>query len=230
MNRTGVILAITFFFFSLVPAHAEFVSSPVTRTDDGLYRNVTPALVNASSLGVVSPITKGVYGGQTAFKLDGRLDKDANGALSYAGYSDSFRNNIGWDAGVSLYHSDDQKLNDFAEVYGGLSYKVFRTRFALANDYFGTHGYRALLEAGMAMNFGDGYGVGVHVGRSSFDNRTGLKGFTGYRINLSREVEGFDLGVNFTHSGYDAVRLSEENYSGSVLEDSAFNFTITKDF
>ena len=235
MKKTGAILLVILSCFGVSSVWAEFVNSPSSefqpsKSTYGLYKSSAPILVNASSLGSITPVMQGFYGGNATFKLDGRTDKDSTGAYSFAGYSDVLRNSIGWDAGVSLYHAQDQNLNDFTEVYGGLSYKVFRTRLALTNDYFGTSGYRAHIEAGMAMTFGDGYGLGVHVGHSSFDNRTGLKGFTGYKIDLSREIEGFDLGVNFTHSGYDAVKLSDDDYSGSVLGDSAFNFTITKDF
>lgn len=228
MKKTRVILIVMLACLGMSSAWAEFINSP--SPVQNLYNNSVPALVNASSLGSVTPDTPGFYGGQSAFKLDGRVEKDSTGAYSFAGYSDVLKNNIGWDAGVSLYHAQDQKLKDFAEVYGGLSYKVFRTRFALTNNYFGTSGYRAHLEAGMAVTFGDGYGLGLHIGHSSFESKTGLKGFSGYKINLSREIEGFDLGMNFTHSGYNAAKLSDEDYSGSVLGDSAFNFTVTKDF
>ncbi|MDH5436466.1 MAG: TorF family putative porin [Gammaproteobacteria bacterium] len=230
MKKTGVILPLIVMCSSMSSVWAEFVNTPSSEQENNLDKYSSPVLVNASSLGSATPVISGFYGGQSTFKLDGRVNESSTGAYSFAGYSDVLKNNIGWDAGVSLYHAQDRQLKDFAEVYGGLSYKVFHTRFAVTNDYFGTNGYRAHLEAGMAMTFGDGYGLGVHIGRSSFESRTGLKGFNGYKINLSREIEGFDLGMNFTHSGYNAAKISDEDYSDSVLGDSAFNFTVTKDF
>jgi len=220
-----------FFLIGFLPcaSMAEFAQDPAQSVRESNSASLMTG-ISASSLGSIKPASNGFYGGQSDFLLDGRAGINANGNTTFAGYQQVIGNEMGWDAGVSLYRSPDERLENFTELYGGLSYKIFRTRLAFARDYFGTSGYRAHLEAGMNVTVGDGYDVGFHVGRSSFNTKTGLRGFTGYRLNLSREYEGFGIGLDLTHSGYNRAATEDDASDHGVLGDSSFNFTITRDF
>jgi uncharacterized protein (TIGR02001 family) len=145
-----------------------------------------------------------VYGGYK-FKA-GSLDMDV-GALHYA-YPGA--------AGSLDY--------DWTEVYAGVGVGGFGAKLWYTNDYTGTSDEGAYyLEANYGMELGQGFGLGLHVGRSDGDFFDGGLDQTDYSVSLSKTFGGVGFKLSFMDTDTDA-----EIKSGPFANDGRVVLTVSK--
>jgi len=169
--------------------------------------------------------SSGFYAGLASPNVNAGLDAGSSWH-TYAGFSDTMGNELGWDAGVSLSRDPHEGSSHLMKLYGGVSYKLFSTQLSLANDHLDGDAQRTLVEAGFDFKFSEGFDLGVRVGHSRFDGKAGLADYTDYRLTVSKQYAGFGLGFDLTRSGF---AEPDDNRYGR-LGDSRFNFTLTKSF
>jgi uncharacterized protein (TIGR02001 family) len=145
-----------------------------------------------------------VYGGYK-FKA-GSLDMDV-GALHYA------------------YPGAASSLDyDWTEVYAGLGVGGFSAKLWYTNDYTGTSEDSAhYLEANYGMELGQGFGLGLHVGRSDGDFFDGGLEQTDYSVSLSKTFGGVGFKLSFMDTDTDA-----EIKSGAFANDGRVVLTVSK--
>ncbi len=170
----------------------------------------------------------GFYTGATHFQKKDESAKDTRFWRSYAGYRDSLSSDLGWHTGVSLYRTQDASFAGMAEIYGGLQYKSFTTRLSVSPLERVGHGdlagMRTRFEAGMNVELADGLGLGFSVGRTADDGVVGDE--TTYQLHLNKTYQGFGLGFDVTNKGY----ADKQQILPGILDDTRFNFTVTREF
>jgi len=145
-----------------------------------------------------------VYGGYK-FKA-GSLDMDV-GALHYA-YPGA--------AGSLDY--------DWTEVYAGVGVGGFGAKLWYTNDYTGTSEDNAYyLEANYGMELGQGFGLGLHVGRSDGDFFDGGLEQTDYSVSVSKTFGGVGFKLSLMDTDTDA-----EIKSGPFANDGRIVLTVSK--
>lgn len=203
-------------------ANAEF-NAQIAETSGGVDQTGTAA--PSGLRGLRFGHSSGFYAGVASSTVSAGVDAGVPWH-TYAGFSDTAGNALGWDAGVSLSRDPHEGSSRLMKLYGGVSYKLFSTRLSLANDDLDGAAHRTLVEAGFDFKFPEGFDLGVRVGHSRFNGGAGLADYTDYRLSVSKEYAGFGLGFDLTRSGFADI---DDNRYGS-LGDSRFNFTLTKRF
>lgn len=220
--------SIAFFLFltALPVAYAEFSVERQSDTFTGEPLQLHPG---ATVLGKFRfDFESGFYTGATRFRRHEESENDTRFWRSYAGYRDSLGAGFGWHTGVSLYRPQDASFWGLTEIYGGLQYKYFSTRVSVSPldkaGYGELSGMRTRLEAGMNMELANGLGFGFSVGRYADAGVFGDE--TAYQLHLNKTYQGFGLGFDVTNRGY----TDDQQILPGILDDTRFNFTVTREF
>lgn len=208
------------------------VSSTVTLTNDYDFRGITqtdedPAVQASLDFAHDSGWYVGAWASNVDFPgYDGDVELDL-----YTGFSGSSEGGLGWDAGLIWYTypgSDDSatafKIPNFPEIYGSLSYGMFKGKIWYSNDFGGTDESSIYLDANATIPLPENFSILAHLGYSDGDAIDALYGdsYTDYSIGVGYTAGNFNLGLKYV--GTDGV---DESLG---LEDSRVVFTIATTF
>ena len=119
----------------------------------------------------------------------------------YGGYSTTFGNGIGLDAGLLYYYYPGSEAAkggtiDNAEAYLGLSYGPFSAKYSHGlTDFFGVPDSRNnyYVEVGADFDLGSGWGVNAHVGYQKLKNDPMYSGYVDYRLGVTKAINDWTL-------------------------------------
>jgi uncharacterized protein (TIGR02001 family) len=197
------------------------ISGNISLTSDYVSRGVSysdnnPAVQGGLDFFHPTGFYSGIWGSNYDFDTDAQVEMDF-----YGGIAGPIVGGLGWDFGVAYYVFPEESGTNYGEVYGGLNYKAFASKFWYANDYGGTGGNETYLEVGLKLNLPHSVGLGLHGGYSDFDAETGIEGYMDYKANLFREFEEMNFDLSYTDTDW--------NQFGN-RDDRRFIFTVSKNF
>ncbi|MCP4043220.1 MAG: hypothetical protein GY731_14895 [Gammaproteobacteria bacterium] len=211
------------------------ISANVGFVTDYLFRGISqtdnsPAIQGGFDYNHDSGFYVGIWGSSIDF-ADG-LEADY-----YAGFSSEFSNGLGWDAGVIYYdypgdHDTGGLENDYAEIYGSLSYDFGPAAVTGAvnysGDYFADSDDAVYYALGVDVPLPWELGLSLHVGHQDIDNNTnfGTPDYTDWSIGLGRSYSGFDFGLTYS----DTNLSKRECFGGGNTCDGTVVFSVAKSF
>jgi uncharacterized protein (TIGR02001 family) len=182
--------------------------------DGGFYLGTWASSLNWGNDAVSSPVGDGasievdVYGGYK-FKA-GPVDLDV-GLIHYA------------------YPGSSSSLDyDFTEAYVGGGYGPFSITYSRASNYQGTTSEEgSYLDAAASFELPQGFGLGLHVGKSSGDGVLAAFGkkYTDYKVGLSKEFGGVGFELAYTDTNMSGA---QEIKSGVFANDGQWMLTVSK--
>ena len=214
-----------------VAAEQSPFSANVALTTDYVWRGASqsaedPAIQGGFDFNHSSGFYAGVWGSNVDFE-----DQTVDGAQMeldvYGGYGWQAAG-IDWDAGVIryLYPGASSSLDlDFTEVYIGGSYKNFSVKYSYADEYTASSKSAYYVEGAVDFELGQGFGLGLHIGKSDGDHFSGGTDYIDYKVAVSKEVQGFGLELAYTdtdNSGANEIK------SGAAANDGRLVFTVSK--
>ena len=216
-----------------VAADKSPVTANVALTSDYVWRGISQsaeefALQGGFDYAHNSGFYMGLWGSNVDFEdqtVDGaQLETDI-----YAGYG--FKaGGVDLDVGVLhyAYPGAAGALDyDWTEVYFGGSFGMFSAKFSYTDDFTGPLDESAYyLEAGLNLDLGQGYGLGLHVGKSDGDwfDVVGAD-YVDYKISLSKEFGGFGFDLSYTDTDLDGANAIK---SGAFANDGRLVLTVSK--
>lgn len=210
-------------------AHAG-VSSTVTLTNDYDFRGVTqtdedPALQASLDYAHDSGWYIGAWASNVDFPgYDGDIELDL-----YTGFSGSTEAGLGWDAGIIWYtyptsdgSATEGELLDFPEIYGSLSYGMFKGKLWYSDDFGGTDESSYYLDANVTVPLPANFSILGHVGYSDGDAIDALYGdsYSDYSVGVGYTAGKFNLGLKYVGNDID----------GDTYDDSRVVFTVATTF
>ena len=185
-------------------AHAE-LSATVTGISDYRFRGISltnddPALQGSLDWAGEN----GFYVGAWASNIDYGNDVDGDIEVDlFAGFAGGAEDGLGWDVGIVWYaYPGADDIDDYPEIYAGLSFGVFDVKQWYSNDLGGTEldGWYTegnasfALPANLTLNLHAGYNYG-----DAFDNTEYLD----YSIGLAYTLGNFELGLAWIDTDLD---------------------------
>jgi uncharacterized protein (TIGR02001 family) len=214
-NMTGLVAATALLVSGA--ATAGELSSTITATSDYDFRGVSlsakdPAL--QASLDWAAD--NGVYVGAWASNIDYGKEYDGNLELDlYGGYSGETAAGVAWDVGGVWYtypgsssSASKFKIEDYPELYAGVSYGVFSVKQWWAIDYGGGSDDALYTEGNLDFELPANFTLGVHAGYNYGDAFKGYEYFD-YAVSVGYTLGNFDLELKYTGtdlSGADKVK------------------------
>jgi len=213
-NMTGLTAAVALLVSGTATA-GEF-SSTITATTDYDFRGVSlsakdPAL--QASLDWAAE--NGFYVGAWASNIDYGSDYDGDVELDlYGGYSGETSAGVGWDVGGVWYtypgsssSATKSKIEDYPELWAGISYGVFSAKQWWAIDYGGGSADALYTEGNLAFELPANFTLGLHAGYNYGDAFKNYEYFD-FAVTLGYTISHFDLELKYSGtdlSGADKV-------------------------
>ncbi|MDX2464679.1 MAG: TorF family putative porin [Porticoccus sp.] len=249
MNTLKKALAVTSLVLTLpiiaTTAQAFETSANVTLTTDYKFRGISqtdtsPAVQGGFDIAFDSGFYVGTWGSNVDFAKSLELDY-------YGGYAGDLTESLSFDVGVLYYDYPGTPTtdtgfesvdDDYAEIYGSLSFGDATLGFAYSDDYY--------LESGEFYYFYGDYSfalpyevtLGLHYGFNSFDIDSddsnakdaakaflsdGEDSYSDYSITLGKSAYGLDFSLSWIDTD-----LDKDEYFGSSAVDSSVVFAISK--
>ena len=185
-----------------VPAFGQ-ISGNVAVTTDYVFRGISqtleePAIQGGFDYASDSGFYVGIWGSNVDFGGVAQVEFDG-----YLGFAKETSNGWGWDIGLLHYDYPGETDLNFEEIYLGLNYKIFGVKYSYADDFAGTGGTGGYLEVALDFGLGNGFGLGLHAGSSTFGDEVGVEDYVDYKVALSKEVATLGLEVAFTDTDAD---------------------------
>lgn len=215
------------------------VAANVALTTNYVWRGVSQTAENAAIQGGFdyahdSGFYLGTWGSNVNFGNDAVTSADGDGASMeldvYAGYK--FKAGpVDLDVGAIRYMYPDANSSldyDFTELYVGGGYGPFSLKYSNASNYQGvTTKSGSYLDAALSFELPQGFGLGLHVGKSSGDGVQAAFGkkYTDYKVSLSKEVGGVGLGLAYTDTNMSGA---QEIKKGVSANDGQWMLTVSK--
>jgi len=241
-NLSKTALASSLLVLSATAVAAEStVSANVALTSNYVWRGVTqtaedPAIQGGFDFAHGSGFYLGTWGSNVDFGNDAVTSANGDGATMeldiYGGYKFN-AGPVGLDVGVIryLYPGAHSSLKyDFTEVYVGGSYGPFSLKYSRASDYQGnlTTQSGTYLDAALNFSLPQGFGLGLHVGKSGGEGvqQAFGKKYTDYKVSLSKDLgKGFSLGVAYTDTNMTGAQQIKKGVSAN---DGQWALTLSK--
>lgn len=216
-----------------VSAQADEAAGPITTsgsvamTTDYFYRGLTQsdsaALQGNIMLSHESGAYFNVWGSSISFASGLELDP----AIGFAGKA----GDVGYDVGVLYYGYPNSTAEaggvkeDFAEVYGSVSFSGAKLGLAYAPDFYAETGKMIYLNASYGTEVA-GFGLSAYVGYSLADeDEFGVKDYMDYKVAVSKGVLGVTAELAVIGN-----TLDEDEALGGYAESGAAVFTVSKAF
>ena len=196
-----------------VAAHAE-ISSTWTLTSDYDFRGITqtdedPALQASFDYSNESGWYVGAWGSNVDFPgYDGSVELDL-----YTGFSGGEEDGLGWDVGLVWYtypgsdSSDtEDKLADFPEIYGGVTYGIWSGKLWYSNDFGGTDEGSIYLDGGVDIPLPRDLSLAIHAGYSDGDGieaSYGVSNYFDYSVGIGYTLNNFNLSLKYVDTDID---------------------------
>ncbi|HEU5337914.1 MAG TPA: TorF family putative porin [Sulfuricaulis sp.] len=224
---------------SAVAADKLPVSGNVALTTNYVWRGVSQSAENPALQGGFDyEHDKGFYLGTWASGLnwgnDAVTSADGDGASIevdlYGGYK--FKAGpIDMDVGFIhyMYPGANSSLDyDFTELYVGGGYGPFSLKYSHASDYQGTTSKSGTyLDAAVSLELPEGFGLGLHVGKSGGDGVQAAFGkkYTDYKVSVSKDIGGFGFELAYTDTNLSGASQIKK---GVFANDGQFMLTVSK--
>tara|TARA_R110001592_G_scaffold320639_2_gene598754 strand:+ start:75282 stop:76049 length:768 start_codon:yes stop_codon:yes gene_type:complete len=253
MNTLKKTLAVTSLVLTLpiiaTTAQAFETSANVTLTTDYKFRGISqtdtsPAVQGGFDIAFDSGFYVGTWGSNVDFAKSLELDY-------YGGYAGDLTESLSFDVGVLYYDYpgtkgvtivDDGTLedrdDDYAEVYGSLSFGDATLGFAYSDDYYLESGEFWYVYGDYSFSLPYDISLGLHYGYNSFDvdsNDSNAKdadsaflsngedSYSDYSITLGKSYYGLDFALSWIDTD-----LDKEDYFGSSAVESSVVFSVSK--
>jgi uncharacterized protein (TIGR02001 family) len=203
-------------------------SSTITATSDYDFRGVTlsakdPALQASIDWAAES----GFYVGAWASNIDYGSDLDGDIELDlYGGYAGETSGGLGYDVGGVWYtypgsssSANKFKIEDYPELWAGLSYGMFDVKQWWAIDYGGGSDDAFYTEGNLTFEPAENFSIGLHLGYNYGDAFDGSE-YMDYAVSVGYTLGNFDLELKYTGtdlSGSDKTTDDVFNTEGRVI-------------
>jgi uncharacterized protein (TIGR02001 family) len=203
-------------------------SSTITATSDYDFRGVTlsakdPALQASIDWAAES----GFYVGAWASNIDYGSDVDGDIELDlYGGYAGETSGGLGYDVGGVWYtypgsssSANKFKIEDYPELWAGLSYGMFDVKQWWAIDYGGGSDDAFYTEGNLTFEPAENFSIGLHLGYNYGDAFDGSE-YMDYAVSVGYTLGNFDLELKYTGtdlSGSDKITDDVFNTEGRVI-------------
>lgn len=175
-------------------AHAE-LSGTVGVVSDYDFRGISlsakdPALQGSIDWAAENGFYVGAWGSNIDYGqgVDGDIEIDL-----YAGYAGETEAGLGWDVGLVYYtYPGADDIDDYPELYAGLSYKWFEFKQWYSNDSSGTDLDGWYTEGNASFELPANFGLNLHLGYNygdAFDDTE----YMDYSIGVAYTLGNFDL-------------------------------------
>ncbi len=188
---------------------SNYVFRGITQTDDG-----------AAVQGGIDYIHEnGLYAGAWASNVEsGTGDKGFETDL-YVGYNFELNENVVFDVGYITYQYSSTNIDDADEIYFGASFKdVSITYYSGDTDAAGDSDY-SYIDLKYSMALPSDFNLHLHYG--NFDADAAGGDYEDVAIGVSKEIEGFDVGVTLTTTDHDTAAIEDDEIFVTVSK--AFN-------
>lgn len=194
-------------------AHAE-ISSTWALTSDYDFRGITqsdedPALQASIDYAGDNGWYIGAWASNIDFPgFDGSVELDL-----YTGFSGGEEDGLGWDVGLVWYtypgsdsSATEEKIRDFPEIYGGITYGIWSGKLWYSNDFGGTDESSIYLEGGIDIPLPRNLSLAIHAGYSDGDGikaSYGVSNYFDYSIGIGYKLQNFDLSLKYVDTDLD---------------------------
>ena len=190
--------------FAALAAHAE-VTGTVTATTDYNFRGISLSANDPALQGSIDwAHESGFYAGAWASNIDYGDDTDGDLEVDlYLGFAGSFNDDLGYDVGLVYYtypSSDD--VEEYPEIYAGLTYKWFELKQWYTNDSSGTDLDAFYTEANGTFELPANFGLAVHAGYSYGDAFEDSE-YYDYSVGVTYTLGHFDFGLSYVDTSLD---------------------------
>jgi uncharacterized protein (TIGR02001 family) len=179
-------------------ANAE-VTGTVGVVSDYDFRGVSlsakdPALQGSIDWASESGFYVGAWGSNIDYGpgVDGDIEIDL-----YAGYAGETEAGLGWDVGLVYYtYPGADDINDYPELYVGLSYQWFELKQWYTNDYSGFDEDAWYTEGNASFELPSNFALNLHLGYNygdAFDDTE----FMDYSVGVGYTLANFDLELKY---------------------------------
>jgi uncharacterized protein (TIGR02001 family) len=199
-------------------ANAGEFSATVTATSDYDFRGTSLSAKDpALQASIDWAADSGLYVGAWASNIDyGTFEDDEGNTITvdgdieldlYAGWAGEFGGGVGWDAGAVWYlypgsssSATKVKIEDYPELWFGISYGIFDAKQWWAIDYGGGSDDAFYTEANLNFELPANFTAGVHLGYNYGDGITASYGdkFLDYAAFVGYSFGHFDLELRYT--------------------------------
>ena len=128
-----------------------------------------------------------------------------------------------------MYPGANSSLDyDFTELYVGGGYGPFSLKYSHASDYQGTTSKSGTyLDAAVSLELPEGFGLGLHVGKSGGDGVQAAFGkkYTDYKVSVSKDIGGFGFELAYTDTNLSGASQIKK---GVFANDGQFMLTVSK--
>jgi uncharacterized protein (TIGR02001 family) len=205
--------------FAAITANAE-ITGTIGAVSDYDFRGVSlsakdPALQGSIDYAHDSGFYAGVWGSNIDYGdgVDGDIEVDL-----YAGYANQINDELGYDIGLVYYTypgSDD--IEDYPELYAGLTYNWLEVKQWYTNDYGGSEDDAFYTEANGTFELPANFSLGVHLGYNYGDAFEDFE-YLDYSIGVGYTLSHFDLGLKYVDNDMDdQIESDVFNSEGRVI-------------
>lgn len=191
------------------------ISGNVTFTSDYVFRGISQAKEDPAVQGGFDVEAGGFYIGTWGSNVD--FGSDAHVELDvYLGYTKEYQSGFSWDLGLIQYLYPSETALDTLEVYFGVGFKGFGLKASFTDEYFGIETDAVYLDATYELPISDTFGLGFHVGQSTFDDGVGLEDYIDYSAALNLAAVGLDFSLAFVGTDIDNFELADDRVVFSI--------------
>ena len=180
------------------------VSGTVTAVSDYDFRGITQTAGDPALQGSIDYAHgSGWYIGAWASNVDFGNCCDENIEIDYyTGFAGGADDGIGWDVGLIYYSYPGTNISiDFAEIYGSLSYGMFKGKLWYTDSYINSDEGAYYVEGNLNVPLPNEFSLQVHAGYSDGDfwepAFSNLDSYFDYSVGVSRALGNFNLALKW---------------------------------
>lgn len=194
-------------------AHAE-LSGTIGAVSDYDFRGISLSATDPALQGSIDwSAENGFYVGAWASNIDygPGVDGDIEVDL-YAGFAGEAESGLGWDVGLVYYtYPGADDVEDYPELYAGLSYQWFELKQWYTNDNSGSDDSSWYTEGNASFELPANFALNLHLGYNYGDYFD------------DSEYMDYSIGVGYTLGNFDLELKYVDNDLDPEIEDDAFN-------
>lgn len=231
-------------------AEAHSYTGNLTLTSNYVFRGISQTFDDPAIQGGFDYAhASGFYLGTWASNVTSASYNDASMEWDfYGGYNGKINDDLSYNVGLIGYYypggeSASGEEYDTLEAYAGVTYKFFNVKYShTLTDYFGVNSNNPVgtpngdsegsgyLEANATFELPQSIILGLHVGHQEVDNY-GILDYTDYKVGLSKEFGGFNLGLAYTDTNAkNAPYTITKGTDTENISDGTFILSVGKTF
>jgi uncharacterized protein (TIGR02001 family) len=196
--------------FAAITANAE-ITGTIGAVSDYDFRGVSlsakdPALQGSIDYANDSGFYAGVWGSNIDYGdfYDGDIEVDL-----YVGFANQINDELGYDVGLVYYtypgsdgSANKAAIEDYPELYAGLTYNWLEVKQWYTNDYGGSEDDAFYTEANGTFELPANFSLGVHLGYN-YGDAFEPDEYLDYSIGVGYTLSHFDLGLKYVDNDMD---------------------------